>query len=367
MRIADRGIGASHPPYIIAEIGVNHDGDADRALMLVERSAEAGADAVKFQYFETDRLLSSASKLAAYQKAAGESDPVAMLRRLELSIDALAAVVERAHACDIHAIVTVFSVELVDAADRLPWDAYKTASPDIIHKPLLDRLGATGRPVIVSTGASTLDEVTRAVGTDGAATADNGWLGGVRDRLAVLQCVSNYPAEQESLGGIATLAQATGLPVGYSDHRHPLGLGSAAGAQRATMAGAVILERHVTDDRSRPGPDHAASAPLLQLPAYIERARHGAERRTTATAKAWREGLDPGKTIAEEERDVRVVSRQSIVTRRALAAGHQIEASDLTFKRPGTGVPPYATDMVLGRVLARAVEADVPLRYDDVA
>src|SRR5690606_32395858 len=216
MKIRDRHIGPDHPPYVIAEIGVNHDGSVDRAIELVEAADRARADAVKLQLFRTDLLMSRAAKLAAYQKAAGETDPLAMLRRLELSADQMLPIMERAHDLGLHAIVTVFSVELVEEAERVRdayggWDAYKSASPDIVNRPLLDALSSTGRPVIVSTGASDMNEVERAVG----------WLDGAHDRLALLQCVSSYPVPegQDGLGGIRALrARFEDLPIGYSDH-----------------------------------------------------------------------------------------------------------------------------------------------------
>ena len=163
MRIGHRDIGTGHKPYIIAELGVNHDGDPARALELTDIAADCGVDAIKLQYFEADRLMSRGSRLADYQQRAGEHDPVAMLRRLELNIDQMAPVVQHAHKRGLHAIVTVFSAELIESACRLPWDAFKTASPDIIHLPLFESLIATGRPLIVSTGASTIDEIQRTV------------------------------------------------------------------------------------------------------------------------------------------------------------------------------------------------------------
>lgn len=383
MRIGDREIGGEFPPYVIAEIGVNHDGSAERALELTDAAADAGADAVKLQLFRTDLLLSRAAKLAAYQAAAGETDPVEMLRRLELSVDEMEPVAERAHARGIHAIVTVFSVELVAEAERLRWDAYKSASPDIINRPLLGAMAATGKPVIVSTGASTMEEVVRAVG----------WLEPARERLAMLQCVSCYPAPVEALGGIRAIADATGLPTGLSDHHG----GSHRGGWRAAAAGAVILEKHITYDSSAVGPDHAASASPESFRRYVEQAREGARLRG---AGAWcqhmyaqlgeervraevaeRFGLEgavagelvkwvgsrsPLKEVLDCERDVREVSRQSVTTKRAMEAGHALGPEDLTIKRPGTGIEPWRLDQVVGRRLAREVEADVPLREDDL-
>ncbi len=339
---ARRAIGADAGAYVIAEIGVNHDGAFERALELTDAAAEAGADAVKLQLFATDLLMGKAAKLAAYQANAGETDPLAMLRRLELSLDGMALVVERAHKLGIHAIVTVFSTGLVPAAETLPWDAYKSASPDIIHRPLLDAMAHTGRPMLVSTGASTIDEVRRAAG----------WLEAARDRLAFLQCVSSYPAPEAALEGIAAIARATGLPVGYSDHTP----GIAAGAQ-AVEHGACVLEKHLTYDVRAAGPDHAASLEPARFAEYVSRAK--AATRSTATT--------PGeKRLLECEQDVRAVSRQSLTTRRSLPAGHVLRADDLTIKRPGTGIEPWRLDEVVGQRLVRDVESDMFLTDADV-
>lgn len=343
MRIGEQEIGPGHSPYVIAEIGVNHDGEVSRALELTDAAADAGADAVKLQLFETDRLMSSAAKLAVYQKNAGETDPLAMLRRLELSIEEMAQVVDRAHKRGIHAIVTVFSVELVEVAQRLDWDAYKSASPDIINKPLLEAMAATGKPLIVSTGASELGEVVRA--------AD--WLQGNKDRLAFLQCVSSYPAPEAALGGIGAIAHATGLPTGYSDHTADIDTASIA-----MHAGACMFEKHITYDRTAAGPDHAASLEPFAMAGYV------------ATAKAG-VCIDPPaggeKQVLDCERDVREVSRQSIVTAQELRAGDVVARKMLTIKRPGTGLAPFRLDEIVGRRIARDVEADVPLCEEDLA
>lgn len=343
MRIGDREIGSGHPPYIIAEIGVNHDGSPRRAVELTRLAAGAGADAVKFQLFEADLLMSRAAKLAAYQKAAGETDPVAMLRRLELTIDELSPCVRVAHRLGVHAIVSVFSVELVRLAEGAGWDAYKTASPDIVNKPLLDALAGTGRPLIVSTGASTLGEVRRAVR----------WLDPARDRVALLQCVSAYPTPRGSaaLGGIGALRRVFAGPVGYSDHT----TGESAGAA-AVRAGACILERHFTDDRDGAGPDHGASLEPDGFARYVasaRRARAGGRARGT-------------KRVLGIERDVRRASRQSLVAARDLRPGRRVARGDLTIKRPGTGIPPFLLEAVIGRRVTRHVPADTPLRAADL-
>jgi sialic acid synthase SpsE len=263
-----------------------------------------------------------------------------MLRRLELTLDEMAQVVDRAHARGIHAIVTVFSTELVEPAETLAWDAYKTASPDIVNRPLLERLAATGKPMIVSTGASTLDEVVRAAG----------WLKPARHRLALLQCVSSYPAPEPELGGISAIRNATALPVGYSDHTERVETGA-----DAVRAGAALLERHLTHDRNAPGPDHAAS---LEPADFAEYAR---------AARATDRKAAPGsKRVLDCEQDVRTVSRQSVVSVGPIAAGTTITRENLTIKRPGTGILAYRLDEVVGRVAARDIEPDVPLIDDDL-
>lgn len=368
MRIGRREIGPGRSPYIIAEAGVNHDGDPARALELVRLAAQAGADAVKFQLFEADRLMSASAKLAAYQRAAGETDPLEMLRRLELTIDDLAPCVSLAHDLGIHAIVSVFSVELVPVAERLPWDAYKTASPDIINKPLLDSLAATGKPLIVSTGASTMDEIERAVG----------WLTPIQSSLALLQCVSAYPtpSSQAELGGIGALIDRfPGLPIGYSDHTPD----EATGLE-ACLLGACLLEKHFTYATSAPGPDHRASLEPAMFAAYVNTAKVGLElsridpstvpaelRDAVSLIGAPSPGIARVKRVLPIEEDVRTVSRQSLTTARDLPAGHALTHEDVTIKRPGTGIPPFELDTIVGRRLARAIEADVTISRDDLA
>jgi N,N'-diacetyllegionaminate synthase len=270
----------------------------------------------------------------------------------------------------VHAIVTVFSVELVANAERHAWDAYKTASPDIIHRPLLEALQATGRPMIVSTGAATLDEVERAAG----------WLGEARrgGRLAVLQCVSSYPTPREkaALGGIAALQQVFDGPVGYSDHTADRFIGASAVAM-----GACILEKHLTYDTRAQGPDHAASLDPGEFAVYVAAAKNDwgrAEGRMEydVFAAELREATDRrslaldhpiGKSLLPIEQDVRNVSRQSIVAARPIAAGETITREMLTFKRPGTGVEPFRLGEVVGRRASTSIAADTPLRPSDLA
>lgn len=339
-------------PYIIAELGVNHDGSVEQALELVDAAASAGVDAVKLQLFKAEMLMSRASRLAAYQVAAGESDPVEMLRRLELSPEGMRAVIARAKERRVQTIVTVFSVELVELAERLGFDGYKTASPDIIHRPLLNALARTGKPLIVSTGAAEMDEVCRACD----------WLAFASDRLGVLQCVSSYPTplERAELGGVAALRARLGLRIGYSDHTPDEGTGA-----RAVRLGAVILEKHMTYDRAAKGPDHSASLDAGGMTRYIAAAR-AAKVASASEYSAAMNGWECVKRVLPIEQDVRRVSRQSIVSTRVIKTGQRIERGDLTFKRPGTGLPPWMAGEVIGRIAARDVEMDMPVVPEDL-
>ncbi|MCP3903454.1 MAG: N-acetylneuraminate synthase [Planctomycetes bacterium] len=338
MKIGDRPIDLDHRPYVVAEIGVNHDGSSKRAVELTDAAADAGADAIKVQLFEADRLLSSAARLAAYQERAGAKDPGDLLRALELGVGELAGAVERAHERGLHAIVTVFSVELVAPAFRIPFDAGKTASTDIINRPLIEAMLDTGRPLLTSTGAATCEEVAAAVE----------WMAG-RPHL-LLHCVSSYPTTDEdaALGGRIALERRFPEALGYSDHTTSTDTGALAVA-----GGACLLEKHLTWSREAAGPDHAASLEPDGMAEYVRLAH-----------RAWRMRGPIVKSVSAPEREVRAVSRQSLTTTRALPRGHRIQRSDLTIKRPGTGLSPAVLERIAGRVLARQIEADVPLTED---
>jgi N-acetylneuraminate synthase/N,N'-diacetyllegionaminate synthase len=328
MNIADRRIAHDASPYIIAEIGVNHDGSLDKAIALIDAAAAAGADAVKVQYFSADRLVGPSAPLAHYQARAHEHDAHSMLKRLELPLDAMARIVQHAHARQLHAIVTVFSTELVPDAATLAWDAFKSASPDIIHRPLLRALASTARPLIISTGAATAQEVARALI----------WLSPFAHRLAMLHCVSAYPVppEHAALGAIAALGTMFDGPVGYSDHTTLVETGALAVA-----TGAALLEKHLTLDRHALGPDHAASLEPAPFAQYVAQARRAHTMFGPST-----------KQVLACERDVRAVARQSIVAARPLVAGLALSRADLTVCRPGGGLEPWMLDQLLGQILA---------------
>jgi N-acetylneuraminate synthase/N,N'-diacetyllegionaminate synthase len=337
--IGGRSFGPGRPTLVIAEIGVNHDGSADRAIELVHLAGDAGADAIKLQLFRADRLMHGESAFAAYQRErVNDADPIEMLRRFELADAKVERIVAAARSRGLLPLATPFSVEDVDLIERLDLPAIKIASPDLVNLPLLRRAIATSRPLLVSTGAATMDEVLRT----------RSWLGDAD--FALLHCISSYPvaAEDAHLAWIGELAAATGVVVGYSDHAADV----AAGAL-AVAAGATIIEKHLTYDRSAAGPDHAASADPDQFAQYVRSIRHSEKLLGTDS-----------KRVLGCEADVRRVSRQSLVLSRAIAPGEPISRNDLTTKRPGTGIPAAEIDAVVGTVARTALPAGTILLWE---
>jgi N-acetylneuraminate synthase/N,N'-diacetyllegionaminate synthase len=344
MILRNRQITRDGPPFVMAEIGVNHDGLIPVAEALIDAARLATTDAVKFQLFDADLLLANSANLVDYQKAAADSAPD-LLRPLQLSPGQMAPLIARAHAQNLAAVVTPFSPSLVAAVKDMEADAIKLASPDLVNLPLLEAAAATELPLILSTGAATLDEVERTVG----------WLTALDalDRTVLLHCVSAYPTEPEhaSLGAITALRDAfPDLPIGYSDHTV-----ETFTAALAVTAGACLLEKHLTLDRSRKGPDHAASLEPAPFAEYTALAKIGYAMRG-AFAKA------PQRA----ELQIREQTRQSLTTACDLAAGTKLTADMLTVKRPGTGIPAADMKSTLGRTLRRALPKNTTLTHSDL-
>lgn len=327
--------------WVIAEIGVNHDGSLEQAEALIRSAHNVGCDAVKFQFFSAERLLSAESKLATYQESAASSADE-LLKPLELDLKAMQSLRKTARESGIGFGVTPFSLEDVADLEDLKPDFIKVASPDVVNLPLLDAVLELGMPTLVSTGASELHEV-----RDAAEQLQKHAAGG-----ALLQCVSSYPVAMEdaSLGGIDALREAFGLPVGYSDHT-----GEARTGGLAVAAGACVLEKHFTHDVEASGPDHAASLDASGMERYVREAREAAQ------------ALGPvSKHLSDVEADVRRVSRQSVCVLKDLPEGHRLERGDLTIKRPGLGIAPERLGELVGRTLVRTVKADHLLREQDL-
>ena len=330
--IGCRTVGAGEPCFIIAEAGVNHNGDPERAHALVDAAADAGADAVKFQAFRTDELVAVGAAAAPYQREAGFEMQSDLLRGLELDSDTFAALVRHARERNVVFLASVFDEQSLDVLDRIGVDAYKIASPDSTNPLLLEAVGSRGRPVILSTGTADLAEVETAVAT-------------LREKglrhLVLLQCTSAYPApaDEANLRAMSTMRDAFDVPVGFSDHT----VGDEI-ALAAVALGACVLEKHFTLDRSLPGPDHAASLEPDEFALLVARVRR--------VESALGDGVKR-PTPAELENVSSV--RRSLAAATDLAAGTTLERAMLTALRPGTGIPAARIGDVLGRRLRRAI------------
>jgi len=325
---------------IIAEAGVNHNGDLALARALVDAAAAAGADAVKFQTYAVDRLLTRGAAKAEYQRrATGDATgQYEMLAALELSAGAHGALSAHAAARGIEFLSTPFDPESARFLKRLGVRRIKISSGDVTNLPMLETVGALGLPVLLSTGMADLAEVAAAV----AALRGAGCT-----ELTLLQCVSNYPAAaaDTNLRAMDTLAREFGTPVGLSDHTLGIAVAIAAAAR-----GAAMIEKHLTLDRALPGPDHQASLLPDELAALVRAVRE--------VEVALGDGV---KRPVERELPVREVARKSLVAARDIAAGAAVTADDLAILRPGTGISPARWAETLGRRARRAIRKDEPL------
>lgn len=324
---------------VIAEAGVNHNGDLALARQLVEVAARAGADIVKFQTFVADRLATRAAPLAIYQ-AHNTGDGLSqheMLRRLELTTDMHHALIAHCRAHGIGFLSTGFDIGSVDLLVELGQSLFKIPSGEITNLPYLRHIGRLGKPVILSTGMSSLDEVAAAVAVlEQAGTS--------RTQITVLHCTTEYPAliGDVNLRAMQTLRDELGVQVGYSDHTPGIEVAIAAVA-----LGATVVEKHFTLDRGLPGPDHKASLEPEELVAMVAAIRN--------VEQALGTGI---KQMAPSEAANRAVARKSLVARRAIKAGETFTEENVAVKRPGTGISPMRWDEVLGRAAPRAFATD---------
>ena len=332
--------------FIIAEAGVNHNGSIDLALKLIDSAKASGADAVKFQTFRADQLATRSAHKAAYQErttTATESQ-FEMLQRLELDVDDHRRLIDYCRKVGIQFLSSPFDAQSADLLAEMDLPLYKIPSGEITNLPFLDHVARKGRPIILSTGMSTLGEIEEAVTV--LRTAGN-------NRLTLLHCVTEYPAPyaEVNLRAMHTLRVAFGLPVGYSDHTPGYEISIAAVA-----LGAEVIEKHFTVDRSLPGPDHAASLEPDELEQMVTAIRH--------VEVALGDGI---KAPARCELPNISVARKSVVASRSLIAGQRLTAEDLDIKRPGNGIAPRLKPMLIGRTLSAGLEKDEVLRWDHLA
>ena len=316
--------------FIIAEAGVNHNGRLDLAEKLIDAAWEAGADAVKFQTFKAEKLATLNAPKASYQaETTGDGETqYAMLKKLELPREWHQALMAYALNKGILFLSTPFDEESADLLESLDLPLFKIGSGEITNEPFLKYLAAKGRPVLLSTGMSYLNEVIEAVEVIRQA-------GGTR--IALMHCVSNYPADpaDANLRALQTMREATGLPVGYSDHTPGIEI-----ALAAVALGACVVEKHFTLDRRLAGPDHQASLEPNEL------------RRLVQGIRTVEQALGHGrKEPALSEADTARVVRKSLVAARDIPAGTCLTESLIAIKRPGTGLKPALRSELVGRTL----------------
>ncbi len=341
--VAGRSIGGAAPCFVIAEAGVNHNGDVALAERLVDAAADAGADCVKFQTFRAARLVSSSAEKAPYQQqATGQGSQQEMLENLSLPDDAWPRLMARASDRRILFLSTPFDAESADLLLRLGVGALKLGSGELTNHLLLAHVAGAGVPLLLSTGMASLDDVAAARDLVVAAGAP----------LALFHCVSSYPAAASdcNLRAMASMRAAFQCPVGFSDHTLGVDMGLAAVA-----AGAELYEKHLTLSRSMAGPDHRASLEPEEMKRLIVALR-GVEAALG----------DGDKRPRPAELEVRRVARRSLFWTAKLRAGDVVVAANIEALRPATGIEPTRWRDVVGRVVARDVDAGRLIAWEDL-
>ena len=340
IELARHKVGPGNPCFIIGEAGVNHNGSLEMAKQLVDVAVEARVDAVKFQTFKAEKVVSSHAPKAAYQKSTTNpaESQLEMGRRLELPYEAFRELQAYCDQCGVLFMSTPFDEDSVDFLDNISVPVFKIPSGEVINHPFLKYVARKGKPLIMSTGMSYLSEVDEAVRAV--------WNAG-NEQLVLLHCVSNYPADPAdvNLRAIQTMAAAFQVPIGYSDHT--LGIQVALAA---VALGACVIEKHFTLDRDLPGPDHRASLEPTELRAMIDGIRKVEQ------------ALGNGRKMpASSEEDTRRVARRSLVAAQDILAGTALTAELIVIKRPATGLPPAILRYILGRHARINIPSGMPI------
>lgn len=323
--------------YIIAEAGVNHNGNLDTALALVEKARKAGADCVKFQTFRAVNTISCYAEKAAYQKetTGADTSQLDMVKKLELPFDAFLRLKEHCYRIGITFLSTPFDLESIAFLNNLNMPFWKVPSGEVTNLPYLLAIAKTKKPVVMSTGMCEVEEIRAAVDI----LRSNG-----APQITLLHCNTEYPTPygDVNLRAMETMRTQFGLEVGYSDHTPGIEIPIAAAAM-----GAAVIEKHFTLDRNMEGPDHKASLEPAELKAMVSAVRH--------VEAALGSGI---KTASPSERKNITVARKSVVARRAIQEGELLTEENITVKRPGTGISPMRWFEVLGTAALRDFKKD---------
>jgi N,N'-diacetyllegionaminate synthase len=338
-------VGDGEPVFVVAEAGVNHNGSIVLAKRLVDAAKNAGADAVKFQTFKTEKVVTEYAKKADYQKSAGSNESqYEMLRKLELKNERFTELFDYAKKKGIIFLSSAFDKESVDLLNNLGVSAFKVASGEITNFPLLRYIAGKKKPIILSTGMSTIHEISEALKIIRKE--------GVQD-IILLHCVTSYPARKEdiNLRVIETLRRKFKLPIGFSDHT----LGPVVSIA-AVALGAVLIEKHFTLDRNLSGPDHSMSMQPNELKEMIA-AIHEAK-------KALGTGV---KRLTEDEKKTKKIARRSVVAKVSIRKGTIITESMLDTKRPGTGIDPRRMNLIVGKRTRQDIARDELITFKKLA
>ncbi|MFM9872951.1 MAG: N-acetylneuraminate synthase [Fimbriimonadaceae bacterium] len=335
----------SRPCFIIAEAGVNHNGSLENALKLIDIAAESGSDAVKFQTFRAEDLVTTSAPKAEYQQRAtgNEQSQFEMLKALELSFSDFKALYDHCQSKGIEFMSTPFDENSSDELERIGMTTFKIPSGELTNHPLIRHVALKQKPVILSTGMATLEEVNQAV--EVLRSTGN-------PDIQLLHCVSDYPADPATvnLRAMQTMRERFQIPVGLSDHTLGIHIPIAAVAM-----GASCIEKHFTLDKSLPGPDHQASLDPQELNQMVRQIRE--------VEAAFGNGV---KNPTEAELKTALVARRSIVLARDLPANHALTPEDLILRRPGSGIPPAELPYLIGRTTKSKLNKDHILTQDDL-
>ncbi len=337
IHLNSRTIGKHQTIFIIAEAGVNHNGDVELARKLIHSAKQCGADCIKFQTFAAERIATSRASKAQYQLHTTDPNEsqIDMLKNLELPESAYPELIDLCEQLDISFLSTPYNIEDIDLLDNLGIKAFKVASGQAVEHDFLEYIARKGKPIILSSGMCTLAEVDEAIRTIRAAG---------NDQIVVLQCTTNYPSAIEdcNLRAMQTMGRAFNVPVGYSDHTRSL-----TAAVVAVGLGASVIEKHFTLDKTLPGPDQSSSSDPAEFAMMVKQVRE-AEKCLGSSIK---------QPSAIEVQNA-VGMRRSIVAKLPIKAGEKFTTENLTLKRPGTGFLGNHMQLVMGRTAAKDIEAD---------
>lgn len=324
-------IGKNFPCFVIAEAGINHEGEVDLGKKLVKSAVKAGANAIKFQIYRTEEFINK------------DSDYFNLFKELELSEDDWFDIADYSNNKGILFMGSVFGKYSADLLEKLNSPLFKLASGDLNHKPLIRYVSQKNMPIIISTGMSTLCEISEAV---------NVVINSKNRNLALMHCISNYPTNYEdtNLNFITTLKQIFDVPVGFSDHTDGI-----ITPVIATTLGADIIEKHFTLNKDLPGPDHRFSLEPKEFKSMIENIR------ITESALG-----TPMKNLTKEEKNLRKLARRSITAAKNIQQDEKFMENNINFLRPGKGIEPKFTDLILGKHAKQNIKKDHTIRWDDV-